>query len=70
MGLIESFSVIWLLKNIPDFDEGIFLNKVGVVLQAVKKRAIKITGDERCAMYNIPREHYDMIIIKKKINNY
>jgi hypothetical protein len=42
MGLIESFSVIWLLKNIPDAEEGIFLNKAGVVLQAVNRTAVRI----------------------------
>jgi len=41
-GLIESFSVTWLLNSIPDVEEGIFLNKDGEVLQAVNKIVIKI----------------------------
>src|SRR5450755_3450634 len=47
MGLIESFSVILLLKNIPDAEDGIFLNKVGVVLQAVIMTPIKIYVDRK-----------------------
>src|SRR5450432_1768948 len=52
MGLIESFSVIVLLKNIPDVEEGIFLNKAGEVLQAVKA-AIKIKYVVQCTMYDV-----------------
>ena len=33
MGLMESFSVMLLLKEMPERDEEIFLNKVGDVLQ-------------------------------------
>jgi len=42
IGLIESFSTTWLLKSIPDFEEGICLNKTGEVWQAENTTAIRI----------------------------
>ncbi|MEP6947892.1 MAG: hypothetical protein ABI863_01395 [Ginsengibacter sp.] len=62
MGLIESFSVMVLLKNIPDAEDGILLNKGGVLLQAANSTAVKAMYDVRCAtMYNVRRAMYDVM---------
>src|SRR6185436_12289854 len=46
-GLMESLSVIWLLKWIPEWDEEICSNKVCLLLQATRYNAVNQISNMR-----------------------